>query len=186
MLEIGRDAAAGLHLADEQVSRRHARISPENDHALLEDLGSSNGTYVNDQPISGRQEVRRGDDIRAGLSVIRVRSLEELHRSPSAIGPAPNMTVIADVLQPVPREELSSVDIDVETMPSLLVEETEPAFVPRVIAEGDGTPITTSADPRYGALASLVDARVKHRTNVAALAFLSIAGLVVLTYFGAR
>jgi pSer/pThr/pTyr-binding forkhead associated (FHA) protein len=186
LLEVGREEGAGLRLSDEQVSRSHARLSPAGDHAIVEDAGSANGTYVNDQAVSGKQEVRRGDEIRFGLTVMLVRSEEEVRRSPSAIGPSPRMTVIADdVLMPVPREQLSSPDIDVSNLPSLLVEESEPAFVPRAVAETDGSG-GGSGDPQYGALASLVDSRVKHRTTVAAMAFLSIAGLVVLIYFGAR
>src|SRR4051812_25664279 len=100
-LDIGRADEAGVHLDDEQVSRLHARVTPSESGALVEDLGSSNGTYVNDQPVIGQREVRRGDDIRTGLSVIRVRSAEEVRRSPSAVGPSPNMTVIgSDMLRP--------------------------------------------------------------------------------------
>ncbi|MEA2424340.1 MAG: hypothetical protein QOH13_750 [Thermoleophilaceae bacterium] len=185
-VEIGRDPSAGLHLDDEQVSRLHARISPAGDHAIVEDLGSANGTYVNDQPAQAGQELRRGDDVRVGLTVIRVRSQDEVARSPSAIGPSPRMTVVLPegVLQPAPPEELSSADIDMSAMPSLLVEESEPAFVPREVAAepaAGGGP-----DDRYGALASRVDARVKHRSNVAAMALLSIAAMVVLIWLGAR
>jgi pSer/pThr/pTyr-binding forkhead associated (FHA) protein len=191
VIEIGREAGAAIHLDDEQVSRRHARISPAGDHAVLEDLGSANGTYVNDQPAQPNQELRRGDDVRVGLTVIRLRSQDEVRREPSAIGPAPVMTVVLPegVLRPAPPEELSSADIDVDfsSMPGLLVEESEPAFVPREFAVGDedsgGGP--RGPDDKYGKLASRVDARVKHRTNVAAIAFLAIAALVVLIWLGA-
>lgn len=185
-LEVGREAAAGLRLDDAQVSRRHARISPAGDHAVIEDLGSANGTYVNDQPAQAGQELRRGDDVRVGLTVIRVRNEAEVARNMSAVGPSPIGTVILPegVLQPARPQELSSPDIDVASVPSLLVEESEPAFVPRNVAEtaggGDGSP-----EDRYGALVGLVDARVKHRTSVAAIALLAIAALVVLIWLGA-
>jgi pSer/pThr/pTyr-binding forkhead associated (FHA) protein len=179
-IEVGRDQSAGLHLDDEQISRRHAVLAPEGDHATVEDLGSSNGTYVNDQPAQGKRELRRGDQVRFGLTVLQVRSQEEVRRSPSAVGPVPDFTVVPDsVLRPAQPEELSPVDADVDVLPNLLVDESEPAFVPRTAA--DDSP----ASP-YGRVGKLVDTRVKHRTNVAAIALLSISSLVVLIFFGAK
>jgi DNA-binding winged helix-turn-helix (wHTH) protein len=49
---VGRDAVANLRLDDATVSRRHARIVVGNSGALLEDLGSKNGTFVDDQQVS--------------------------------------------------------------------------------------------------------------------------------------
>lgn len=48
---IGRSADAHLVLNDPSVSRRHARILRENNEFVLEDLGSSNGTHVDDVPV---------------------------------------------------------------------------------------------------------------------------------------
>src|SRR3954451_14720302 len=51
VVDIAREPSLPLHLdADTQVSRRHARISAQNGQVVVEDLGSTNGTYVNDQP----------------------------------------------------------------------------------------------------------------------------------------
>ena len=153
---------------------------------MIEDLGSANGTYVNDQPAAAGQELRRGDDVRVGLTVIRLRSEDEVSRNASAVGPSPIGTVILPegVLRPARPQELSSPDIDVSSMPGLLVEESEPAFVPRDIAERPGR--TGTPEERYGALVGLVDARVKHRTTVAAIALISIAALVVLIWLGSN
>ena len=52
---IGRDPEASLRLAeDEGVSRRHARVTPVADGALLADLGSQNGTYVDGERVQER------------------------------------------------------------------------------------------------------------------------------------
>jgi signal transduction histidine kinase len=51
---IGRQAGLGIHLDLPDVSRRHARITREDERLFLEDLGSSNGTLVDGQRISGK------------------------------------------------------------------------------------------------------------------------------------
>ena len=43
---IGRETDCSILIEDRQVSRHHARVTVENGHCLLEDLGSKNGTYV--------------------------------------------------------------------------------------------------------------------------------------------
>ncbi len=48
---IGRDADSDFVLNDPSVSRKHARILMQNNEFLLEDLGSSNGTHVDDVPV---------------------------------------------------------------------------------------------------------------------------------------
>src|ERR1051326_5720292 len=48
---LGRDASCGAILADESVSRRHARITRNGDEFVLEDLDSCNGTHVDGVPI---------------------------------------------------------------------------------------------------------------------------------------
>jgi hypothetical protein len=50
-LVLGRDNGCSAALADESVSRRHARITRHGDEFLLEDLGSRNGTHVDGVPI---------------------------------------------------------------------------------------------------------------------------------------
>ena len=72
-VEAGRSADVGLSLSDEQASRHHARIEPSGGGAVVTDLDSSNGTYVNDQPISQPTQLRPGDRVRIGLSVLELR-----------------------------------------------------------------------------------------------------------------
>ncbi|RPJ16656.1 MAG: FHA domain-containing protein, partial [Chloroflexi bacterium] len=63
---IGRDPSVDLTISSPAVSRRHARVTREGDGYVLEDLGSSNGTFVNEQKLSGRRLLRHGDQIRLG------------------------------------------------------------------------------------------------------------------------
>lgn len=67
---IGRDADATLRLAeDEGVSRRHARVTPVADGALLADLGSQNGTYVDGERVQERV-LKEGVKIRVGQTTV--------------------------------------------------------------------------------------------------------------------
>jgi ABC-type multidrug transport system ATPase subunit/pSer/pThr/pTyr-binding forkhead associated (FHA) protein len=66
---IGRDPSVDLPISSPAVSRRHARLSREGDAYVLEDLGSSNGTFVNDQKLVGRRQLKSGDQIRLGQAV---------------------------------------------------------------------------------------------------------------------
>ena len=66
---LGRGTAATIRLGDDGVSRRHARIVVENNAVRIEDLGSSNGTLVNGQPVQS-QALRDGDKIQLGSTTI--------------------------------------------------------------------------------------------------------------------
>jgi hypothetical protein len=57
-----------IHLEDPFASSRHARISRQGHVAVIEDLGSTNGTYLNDEPLNGPQPLHPGDRIRIGDS----------------------------------------------------------------------------------------------------------------------
>ena len=56
-----------------EVSRKHCAILVEEGAAAIEDCGSTNGTFLNDQRISGRQELKDGDRIRVGMLGLEVR-----------------------------------------------------------------------------------------------------------------
>lgn len=58
-----------IRLEDPFASSRHARISCQGRVVVIEDLGSTNGTYLNDQPLTGPQPLHEGDRIRIGDSV---------------------------------------------------------------------------------------------------------------------
>ncbi len=70
---IGRDPACGIWLDVSGVSRRHARILVRGSEATLEDLGSTNGTFVSDTPVSAARRLVDGDVIRLGSAEVPVR-----------------------------------------------------------------------------------------------------------------
>jgi len=55
-----------IRLDDPFASAHHARISREGHVVVIEDLGSTNGTYLNEEPLSGPQPLHPGDRIRIG------------------------------------------------------------------------------------------------------------------------
>lgn len=63
---VGRQADTDLRLDARDVSRRHARILTEGDFFFVEDLGSSNGTFVNNTRVSGKQPLQEQDRIQIG------------------------------------------------------------------------------------------------------------------------
>lgn len=68
--DIGRSSKNDLPLDQESVSRNHARITRSRDGWSLRDLGSTNGTYVNDAPIQERM-LKDGDQIKIGRSILK-------------------------------------------------------------------------------------------------------------------
>ncbi len=67
---LGREPDCNLCLNDSSVSRRHARLRFGDGGYVLEDLQSTNGTYVNDEPVTVRL-LRDGDYVRVGSSIFR-------------------------------------------------------------------------------------------------------------------
>ena len=65
---LGRGQAADIRLEDSFASGRHAQLEPHGDVIVVEDLGSTNGTYLNGRPLSGPQPLHPGDVIRIGDS----------------------------------------------------------------------------------------------------------------------
>lgn len=62
-----------ISLEDPFASSRHARIVRQGGAVVLEDLGSTNGTYLNEQPLRGPQPLHSGDRIRIGDSLFSYR-----------------------------------------------------------------------------------------------------------------
>ena len=88
-LEIGRDPAATVALADELVSRRHARFSVEGGRASVEDLESSNGTFVNTVQIHGAVRLDPGDQVLMGTTVMQLRTAAQVTAQHSVAVPVP-------------------------------------------------------------------------------------------------
>ena len=70
---VGRGAENGLRLEDDDfVSSRHARFEPRTDGLWVEDVGSTNGTYVNGARVTSARLLREGDVVRIGQTDLQV------------------------------------------------------------------------------------------------------------------
>lgn len=202
VVDVGREPSLPLHLdEDTQVSRRHARIAVQGGAVVVEDLGSTNGTYVNDQPINSPRTLNPGDKVRIGLTVLELRTRQQVAARASAVQPRPQLTAVGnDVLQYVPENELAPV-VNVSPAgpiataqpapppppppqqaapggPGFRAQETPPGFVPPEVL---GDP---QAESDYGAISRWVDVKVKQQQKVATFAMISIAAIAVIVYFG--
>lgn len=74
---IGREEDADLRLDERAVSRQHARLTWNGEHTIVEDLGSTNGTFVNGQRIT-RCALKAGDVIRIGTRSLEYRVVRTL------------------------------------------------------------------------------------------------------------
>ena len=70
---IGRGSDAAIRLDDDYVSTRHARIAVSGDQWFVEDLGSTNGTYVGSVRISQPTTITIGTQVRIGKTILELR-----------------------------------------------------------------------------------------------------------------
>lgn len=70
---LGRSQDSTIVLDDDYVSSRHARVFPRDGQWLVEDLGSTNGTYLDRTKVNGAMPVKIGMPIRVGKTVVELR-----------------------------------------------------------------------------------------------------------------
>jgi len=71
-LTVGRAAGCQVTLDDNYVSQLHARIFMRDGTLFVEDLGSTNGTYLNSRRVSGPEAMKRGDQLKIGSTVMEL------------------------------------------------------------------------------------------------------------------
>jgi len=69
---LGRDLANDIPIGQPEVSRRHARFFKDGGDIYIEDLGSTNGTFINGARISSPQQLRSGDAVMVGENIVLV------------------------------------------------------------------------------------------------------------------
>ena len=72
-IQIGRASNCQIRLTDNYISQLHAKISERGGAWVVEDLGSTNGTYLNQRKVTAPTEISAGDRIRVGKTVLEVR-----------------------------------------------------------------------------------------------------------------
>jgi pSer/pThr/pTyr-binding forkhead associated (FHA) protein len=86
-LTIGRDSSNEIPVNDAEVSRRHARLTFQGGKYVLEDMGSTNGTFVNGQRLSGPRVLKSGEVISLGEQIVFV--YEAIESDPGATRVSP-------------------------------------------------------------------------------------------------
>jgi len=98
---IGRDASNGVAINDAEISRKHAKLSLHGSAYVIQDLGSTNGSFVNGQRITGTQVLNPGDTVSFGENIVL---MYEAAQDPNAtvISSAQAHKTVAPVRRPVP------------------------------------------------------------------------------------
>jgi len=121
---------------DPELSRRHLEIRPDGDGLIVEDFASTNGTFVDEHPISAPTSVGDGAKVKFGTTVLEVQIVSDVGATRLSSVPAdPNATRLrsAPVEEPVPV--LAAERQPVESPPSV-----DPAAVPVPALSGSPAP----------------------------------------------
>jgi len=68
---IGRSSKATIQVDQESISRSHAKLVIQGSHVVIRDMGSTNGTFVNDDLVSQDHQLRNGDLIKIGRTIFK-------------------------------------------------------------------------------------------------------------------
>jgi FHA domain len=72
-MTVGRAPECELRIDDTYASQQHARVFAKNGSWFIEDLGSTNGTFVNDQKLAAPAMLQPGDKVRVGQTMLELR-----------------------------------------------------------------------------------------------------------------
>jgi predicted component of type VI protein secretion system len=118
-ITIGRDPVNEIVINDAEISRRHARLTFQGGKYVLEDLGSTNGTFVNGQRLAGPRVLKAGEVVSFGEQIVMV--FEATHIDPGATVVSPRAAAVPSVSRPIvpppPAEYVGSVPASPAPMP---------------------------------------------------------------------
>ncbi|HSO13789.1 MAG TPA: FHA domain-containing protein [Anaerolineales bacterium] len=97
-LNIGRDSTNEIAINDAEISRRHARLTFQGGKYVLEDLGSTNGTFVNGQRLAGPRVLKAGEVVSFGEQIVLV--FEVTTNDPGATMVSPRAAAVPSVSRP--------------------------------------------------------------------------------------
>ena len=98
-ITIGRDSSNGIMINDAEISRRHARLTFQGGKYILEDLGSTNGTFVNGQRLAGPRVLKSGEVVSFGEQIVLV--FETMNFDPGATVVSPRAAAVPSASRPI-------------------------------------------------------------------------------------
>ncbi len=104
---IGRTANIDIPVLDERVSQMHAKVVLQDGRHFVEDLGSTNGTYVNNQPLTGPRKLQDGDLIQVGETVFEYISAEKRNLTVTVRGTNKEDDAVPETLRAGAQEALN-------------------------------------------------------------------------------
>lgn len=156
---IGRDQGSDLVLEDGEVSGQHARVTPSPDgSATVEDLESTNGTFVNQNELTGPARLDPGDELLVGISVLQLRSRQDIASRASAV---------------------------IQIPPAMAMAPREPSYVNPEVRRLDEAPQTPAA-AAHPTVDRFLDVKVRRRAQLAPLALLTLVAIALILYFSLK
>jgi ABC transport system ATP-binding/permease protein len=152
-LMIGRIPPADLIIDSQGISRQHARLSGGSTGYVIEDLGSTNGTFVNGVRIQGSHPLKDGDVVRLGLDINLILVLARTPQGSPGGGSSQNngsMSAKGTLILQSPDPDPSSGDRPSVMQPPLPVATQRPAtppLVPQVPVSGETVMVEPLAGP---------------------------------------
>ncbi|MBV9803244.1 MAG: FHA domain-containing protein [Solirubrobacterales bacterium] len=157
---IGRNAQSDLVLGDGEVSGQHARITPSPDGtATIEDLESTNGTFINHNELMGPAHLEPGDELLVGVTVIQLRTLEDFRARGSGV---------------------------IQLPPGLAMAERAPTYVNPEVARVEQAAAAPAGPAGHPTVDKFLDVRVRRRAQLAPLAFLVLICIALIIYFSIK
>ena len=149
-----------LVLEDGEASRHHARITPQPDgSATVEDLESANGTFINQNELVGPARIDAGDELLLGVTVLQLRSQNDLVARGSGV---------------------------IQLPPGLVTAPRAPTYVnPEVVrTEAEQQQQATAAG--HPTVERYLDVQVRRRAQLAPLAFVVLIAIVLIIVFAVK
>jgi pSer/pThr/pTyr-binding forkhead associated (FHA) protein len=157
---IGRDPGSDLVLEDGEVSSQHARVTPSPDGtATVEDLDSTNGTFVNQNELMGPAHLDPGDELLVGVSVLQLRTRQDIASRASAV---------------------------IQIPPGMAIAPREPTYVNPEVRRFDETPAVAAGNAAHPTVDRFLDVKVRRRAQLAPLALFTLVAIALILYFSLK
>jgi len=170
-VELGRSPSAGVALLqDDLVSGVHVRLTPEADGVRVEDLDSTNGTFVDGDQIFAPAHLALGGQLLLGVTVLELRPA---NASSTTLKPIPASLTS---LRPLPAADAQPSVTAVRQLPTALaIEPQTPDYVPSSLLAGGGEKLLT-----------LLDSHTKSKARAAPFGLFVLAAFAVMLFLALR